>query len=68
MPIYFMECPKCGHQEDKLLFQGDLDAMKDGVYPTVKCSECAESMKKTDTLFGANLSFKGDWFATKGKY
>lgn len=63
-----MECPKCGHQEDKLLFQSDIDAKKDDVYPTICCSKCETSMTKTDTLFGSSFAFKGDWFATKGKY
>lgn len=66
MPLYTYKCQndECNHSEEKIVKLADRD--EDRV-----CPECSGTSKReafTAGDKGSNLYFRGNWFATTGRY
>jgi putative FmdB family regulatory protein len=62
MPLYEYKCPNCHGVTEKLISHSADEEEK----RVQKCPECGGKAERVISL--SSLDFKGDWFATKGKY
>lgn len=66
MPLYTFRCTdeKCNHSEEKIVKIAD----RENPLPCTKCDGEMKHEAFTAGDKGANLYFRGNWFATTGRY